>query len=120
MKDLLNMSQRTISLAAILEGTAPAPLDKAQVISKLKSLTRILGPDGHAEPELTQDYRGTRVSVGYRNYSLFSNRRGEEDDDWPEMTGEGKVQAILAREFPANKFSFSEDEKKWYTVEVWT
>jgi hypothetical protein len=59
----------------------------------------------------------------YRTYlrcpDLFTERRGCEDDDWPDFTGRDRALAV-AQEEAGTEFSVEiwESEKCWFTIEL--
>lgn len=84
----------------------------------LEGLTRQLGKNGN-DPVSNS---GNTIEKSYRNFDFFTSN--DEDDDWPDFTGESKAKKIVEDKLLALKLldkvkvELNDDEKSWFTVYV--
>ena len=92
---------------------------KEQALKELNSL-RFDGEIGKSEIE--QD--GDSLRRSYRNPDFYTDRDGEEDDDWAEMTDEGQALRSAKNHFSEEVLEIydvdvvDEGEKCWFYVEL--
>lgn len=86
-----------------------------------KELSRLSFPRDWMSNDLEEDGKTLRRS--FRNSEYYTSRDGEEDDDYPEFTGESEVLAHAKRHFSAEVLAVYsihvyDEEKSWFTVEL--
>jgi hypothetical protein len=87
----------------------------------LERLTRKIGRDG--DDPVTM--HGNVITKEYRNWEYFTDRPGEEDDDWADFTSQSSVLKMVKDEFlnagledKIYKITAYPQEKKWFTVQI--
>jgi hypothetical protein len=53
-----------------------------------------------------------------RDYKYFTPRPGEEDDDWPDFTGEKDLMRKLNPIFKGIEWKYSPEEKDWISINI--
>lgn len=85
-----------------------------------KELSRLKFPGDWMSNDLEDEGRELRRS--FRNSDFYTSRPGEEDDDWPEFTGEAEVLRLARRHFSQEVLEvydlsvYDEGEKSWFAV----
>jgi hypothetical protein len=85
-----------------------------------KELSTLKFPGDWMSNELEED--GPELSRSFRNSEFYTDRPGEEDDDWAEFTGEAEVLSRCRRHFSAEVLAtydlsvYDEGEKCWFAV----
>lgn len=85
-----------------------------------KELISLKFPGDWMTNELEED--GRELSRSFRNPDFYTDRDGEEDDDWADFTGEAEVLKHCKRHFSdevLQAFDLSvhdEGEKSWFVV----
>ena len=85
-----------------------------EAISLAKSVKSAL------RPEMTQPVQsnGPWWEFMIRDYEYFTGRPGEEDDDWPEFTGEASFMRKMKPVMKGIEWEFSPEEKDWVSIRV--
>ncbi len=87
-----------------------------------KELSRLSFPGDWMTNELEED--GDSLRRSFRNSDYYTSRDGEEDDDWPDFTGQSEALAKATRHFSQEVLDFynievyDEGEKSWFAVEL--
>jgi hypothetical protein len=87
-----------------------------------KELSSLSFPGDWMTQEINQE--GESLSRSFRNSDFYTDREGEEDDDWANFTGERKVIEIATRHFSQEVLDNydmlveDEGEKCWFYVEL--
>lgn len=87
-----------------------------------KELARLSSPGDWMSGEVEED--GGELRRSFRNSDFYTSRPGEEDDDWPDFTGEQEALAKATRHFSKEVLDFfvinvyDEGEKSWFVVEL--
>lgn len=110
----MNERRRILELSGLLEGirTKDAPSDIAKFFDELYyEANHHPGFDSY-DKEI--ESHNNAYSWSFRNYDLFTARRGEEDDDHPNFTGEKYMERVIATAEKRSRLS-----KDAYTISVW-
>lgn len=85
-----------------------------------KELERLKFPGDWMVQDIEDD--GGEIRKSFRNPDFYTSRPGEEDDDWPEFTGEKEVISRCERHFSKEVLEafelevYDEGEKSWFAV----
>lgn len=90
-------------------------ITREEAKSLLKRITSSLRPE-MSQPNVQSN--GPWWDLMIRDYTYFTPRPGEEDDDWPEFTGEKLLLKKLKPIMKGLDWTFSPEEKDWITISV--
>lgn len=83
-----------------------------------KQLTRALRPDMTDQLSKTKIGSDDAWELGYRVYDLFTPRPREEDDDYPDFTGDKKLDKILKPILKGIGYRVTPEEKYWLSIDI--
>jgi hypothetical protein len=86
--------------------------DASELLNLIK---RQLRPD-MIRPSVEQN--GPWWDISIRDYQYFTPREGEEDDDWPDFTGQKDLLKRLKPVLKGIEFTVSPEEKDWITISL--
>jgi hypothetical protein len=87
--------------------------DEAKAL--LKRINSALRPE-MSQPNVMQN--GPDWDLMIRDSEYFTSRPGEEDDDWPDFTGEKEITKRLKSILKGIQWTFSPEEKDWITISL--
>lgn len=86
-------------------------------------LKPLLNEPGHRPNYDDFEVKGNKYLMVFRNYKFFTDRPGEEDDDFPDFTGRDNVKKIVDHQLKLHnikpkKVDIYNSEKSYFTVEI--
>jgi hypothetical protein len=103
----------TTSFKQLFEAKKGVDRDTASEL--LKKIKMALRPE-MIRPSVEQN--GPWWDISIRDYQYFTPREGEEDDDWPDFTGEKALLRKLKPILKGIEFTYSPEEKDWITISL--
>jgi hypothetical protein len=102
------------SFKQLFEAKAKKAVTREEAKALLKKIKTMLRPD------MIQgvDKNGADWDLMIRDSRYFTSRPGEEDDDWPDFTGEKDLMRMLNPILKGIEWTYSPEEKDWITISL--